>query len=165
MIPGKANEFLLNWTLKNTSAKTILVQEGVWVAACEASNTTCTIDGREIKRIHLHDETNYVNTLETAFCAMEEMKKLDEKKAILVAHDLQLQRVAWDFERVSQEMCPDCTFVIPNMLNTPYPTDSVHWHTRNEFIYKIVELIGSRTRDFLSLIPIDCKAPLNIECE
>jgi hypothetical protein len=86
---------------------------------------------------------------------------MGKKKALLVAHDLQLQRLAWDFERISQAMCPDCTFVIPEIHDTPYPANSVHWQTRNEFVYKIVEVLIARPRDFLSPIPTECKAPLN----
>jgi Fic family protein len=33
--PGESNQFLLQWTLDHASADTLLVQEGVWAAACE----------------------------------------------------------------------------------------------------------------------------------
>jgi hypothetical protein len=160
MRPGETNQFLLDWTIKNKSlqVKTILVQEGIWVANDAGTLRKLGIDRR---RIHRHDPEIYVNTLDTAFCAIQQLQQLDKKKAMLVAHDLQLQRVAWDFERVSQEMCPECTFVIPNVPDTPYPANSVHYQTRNEFIYKIAELLISRPRDFFSPIPTECKAPLN----
>lgn len=160
MRPGAANQFLLDWTIENQSSqvKTILVQEGVWVAG--GAGTLKGL-GINIKRIHQHDPEIYVNTLDTAFCAIQQLQQLGKKKAMLVAHDLQLQRVAWDFEHVSQELCPECIFVIPNIPDTPYPANSVHYQTRNEFIYKIAELLISRPRDFFSPIPTECKAPLN----
>lgn len=164
MEAGEANEFLLNWVINKTNATTILVQEGVWVAACNESDTTCLVSGREIKRIHLHDENVYVNTFDAAFCALENMEVLDKKKAILVAHDLQLKRVARDFEIVKQARkgWQDFIFVIPKIPDTPYLDDPPNnqKHTRNEFYYRIVELICSRPRDFKSEIPTKCKAPL-----
>jgi uncharacterized SAM-binding protein YcdF (DUF218 family) len=164
MRPGEANQFLLDWTIENKSSqvKTILVQEGIWVASDAG---TLEKLGITRKRIHQHDPEIYVNTLDTAFCAIQQLQQLGKKKAMLVAHDLQLQRVAWDFERVSQEMHPECTFVIPNIPDTPYPANSVHYQTRNECIYKIAELFISRPKDFFSPIPIECKAPLNSKYE
>lgn len=156
--PGKANEFLWDWVIENQASQmeTVLVQEGTWATIDEGE-----FDKLDIKRIHQHDPKIYVNTLDTAFCAIRQLQRLGKKKVMLVAHDLQLQRVAWDFERARQEMCLDCELVIPNLPDTPYPVNSVHFHTRNEFIYKIIELLISRPRDFLSPVPNQCKAPLN----
>ncbi len=161
MQAGKANRFLLDWVIDNTSATTIFVQEGVWIAACGMSPDQCTYSGRELKRIHLHDEKIYVNTLDTAFCAMEQMARIHKSKAALVAHDLQLQRAAWDVERVKRRSdWHSFIFVIPEIPDTPCPANSVHWQTRNQFIYKVVELLISRPRDFLTPVPGRCKAPL-----
>jgi len=161
MQAGDANRFLLDWVIDNTSATTIFVQEGVWVAACGVSADRCTYSGRELKRIHFHDENIYVNTLDTAFCAMEQMAKFDKSKAVLVTHDLQLQRATWDIERVKQRSdWQSFTFVIPEIPDTPYPANSVQWQTRNQFIYKVVELLISRPRDFLTPVPDKCEAPL-----
>jgi hypothetical protein len=92
MRPGETNQFLLDWTIKNRSlqVKTILVQEGIWVASDAGTLRKLGIDRR---RIHRHDPEIYVNTLDTAFCAIQQLQQLDKKKAMLVAHDLQLQRV------------------------------------------------------------------------
>jgi uncharacterized SAM-binding protein YcdF (DUF218 family) len=161
MQAGEANKFLLDWVVNNTAANTIFVQEGVWVAACPTSATHCTYKGRELRRIHQHDDKAYLNTLDSAFCAIEQMATFNKNKAILVTHDLQLQRAAWDFERVKQK--PDWlnfTFVVPEIPDTPYPTNSIHWQTQNQFIYKTVELLISRPRDYFSSVPNHCKAPL-----
>lgn len=163
MKPGAANEFLLNWVLENhPEVQTILVQEGVWTVVCETGAATCEIDGVELLRIHRHDPNLDVNTLDTAACAIERMNALREKKAILVAHDLQLWRVAADFERARQSLCSDCEFIIPNVPDTPYPTQSVQWRTRNERVYRFVEILA-RFRDsklFTRETPDQCIAPL-----
>jgi hypothetical protein len=159
MKPGAANRALLKWVVDNrsTQVRVILVQEGGWVATDRGTMRQLGID---VRRIHQHDPHIYVNTLDTAYCVMQELRRLDKNKALLIAHDLQLGRVALDFERVSKKICPDCTFVIPDIHSMPYPANSVHWHTRNEFVYKIVEVLVARPRDFLSPIPTECKAPL-----
>lgn len=164
MEAGEANEFLLNWVINKTGAETFLVQEGVWAAACNESDTNCSASGIEIKRIHLHDENVYVNTLDAAFCALENMEELDKKKAILVAHDLQLKRAVCDFEKVkpTRKGWQDFIFVIPKIPDTPYLDDPPNnqKHTRSEFCYRIRELMISRPWDFKSEIPTKCKAPL-----
>ncbi len=160
MKPGRANQALLDWTLDNKASqlRLLLLQEGVWVASDE---TLLGKLGIERARIHRHDPALYVNTLDTAYCAIRQLQAHGKTKAILVAHNLQLQRVAWDFDRVSAQICPDCTFVIPDLQAMPYTPDSVHWQTRNEFFYKITEVLVARPRDLLSSIPTECKAPLD----
>jgi hypothetical protein len=162
MKPGDANKRLLEWTMDHTEARTLLVQEGVWVAACESSEKECTKSGRKLMRIHRHDPTVYLNTLDTAFCAMQELEKLGEKEAVLVTHDLQLKRAAWDFGTVKQSRrsWQDIRFVIPEMPDMPYPKASIHWHTRSEWVWRIIELLVARPRDFLGPIPDECKAPM-----
>ena len=158
--PGEANLFLWKWIAHNKPLhlSTILVQEGVWVATDEETLKNL---GIEKMRMHQHNPHIYVDTLNATFCALQQIQKLDKKKILLVAHDLQLQRVAWDFERIGHVTCPDCVFVIPEIYNVPYPTNSIHFQTRNEFIYKIAELLIARPRDFLSQIPTKCNAPIN----
>jgi hypothetical protein len=163
MKPGAANEFLLGWVLETyPEVRTILVQEGTWAAACETSAETCKIGNVELLRIHRHDPTLDVNTFQTAVCAIQRMNELGKKRAILVAHDLQLWRTEKVFERVKQRLCGDCEFVIPDVPDTPYPARSYQRRTRNEFIYRIVEVLA-RLRDSRLVtreIPDECLAPL-----
>jgi hypothetical protein len=161
MKPGKANRELLDWTMAHTQASIILVQEGVWVAACDGDAETCSKAGRQIRRIHRHCPETYLNTLDTACCALQVMERLGKKEAVLVTHDVQLRRAVWDFERVkrSREAWQDVRFVVPDMPDIAYPADSVHLQTRSEWIWRIVELLVSRPRDFLSTIPDTCKVP------
>ena len=162
MEPGLANVELLDWTIANTGAMTIFVQEGVWVAACDSCERECVQADRQIKRMHEHCRKVYLNTFETAFCALQEMEKLDAREVVLVAHDLQLERAAWDFEAVKQarEECRDFTFIIPEMPAVSFVENSVHRHTRNEKVWRLVELLVSRPRDFFSPMPSECKTPL-----
>ena len=166
MKPGAANEFLLDLVLENfPEVRTILVQEGIWAAACETSAETCRVGNVELLRIHRHDPNLDVNTFQTAVCAVKRMNELGKKRAILVAHDLQLWRTEKVFERVKQKLCADCEFVIPDVPDTPYPVRSVQWRTRNEFIYRFVEVLA-RVRDskfVTSEIPDECIAPLEEE--
>jgi hypothetical protein len=154
MTPGAANQFLLDWLLTNhPKVTTLLVQEGVRVAM-----TPRLLDDKQVYRIHRHDPAIYVDTLDTAFCAWQRVQQLHQKTVLLVAHDRQLQRAVWDFERVRQVVCPHCAITVATIPDTPYPTASVHWQTRNEFFYTLVELLYLRPRDWLRAIPTHCKA-------
>lgn len=156
MRPGAANQFLVQWLLENQPQITsLLVQEGIHSAL-----TPAILTEKEVQRIHRHDPAIYVDTLDTAFCALHELQTIGKQRVLLVAHDMQLQRAAWDFARLQQTICPQCTVMTAAIPDTAYPTHSVHWQTRNEFIYKLVELLLLRPRDFLRATPTDCKAPL-----
>ena len=156
MQPGAANQFLVDWLVSTQpQVTTMLVQEGIHSAITPELLVT-----KAVQRIHRHDKAIYVDTLDTAFCALQGLQKLGEHSVLLVAHDLQLQRAVWDFARVRDAACAQCTVVIAAVPDTPYPTNSVHFQTRNEFIYKLVELLLLRPRDFLRATPISCKAPL-----
>lgn len=156
MRPGAANQFLVEWVTRNHPEVTkLLVQEGV-----RSAMTPQIIDAKQVERIHRHDPAIYVDTLDTAFCALHKLQALHQQTVLLVAHDLQLQRAVWDFQRVLQAACVHCTIVAAAMPDTPYPAASVHFQTRNEFIYKVVELLLLRPRDFLRATPTVCKAPV-----
>lgn len=156
MRPGAANQFLVKWLVETQpQVKTVFVQEGV-----RSAITPELFAEKEFRRIHRHDKAIYVDTLDTAFCALHELKKAGVSNVLLVAHDLQLQRAVWDFARVNQAACAHCTIVTAAMPDTPYPINSVHFQTRNEFVYTLVELLLLRPRDFLRATPTTCKAPL-----
>lgn len=162
MKPGPANEHLLRWAFENTNAATFLVQEGVWIAACDSSAQLCEVSGRQLRRIHTHSEAQYLNTLETAYCALGAMQELGKEKAVLVTHPSQLQRTLWDFEAVkgAREQWAGFRFIVPNMPDIPYVPGSVHCHTRAQWIWQVVEMLVARPRDYVSPIPTECKAPL-----
>lgn len=156
MQPGPANQALVDWVLNNQpQITTLLVQEGVLVAL-----TPEQLRNKTVRRIHRHDPAIYVDTLDATFCAVRQLQALNQSTVLLVAHDLQLQRAAWDFARVQRQLCPTCTLVIPDLPATPYPANSVQFQTRSAFIYKILELLYLRPRDLLRAMPTTCKAPL-----
>lgn len=156
MQPGAANQFLVNWLVATQpQVKTLFVQEGI-----RSAITPTLFAQKDVRRIHRHDKAIYVDTLDTAFCALQGLQKLGVHTVLLVAHDLQLQRAVWDFARVRQAACAQCTVLTAAMPDVPYPMNSVHFQTRNEFIYKLVELLLLRPRDYLRATPTSCKAPL-----
>jgi hypothetical protein len=161
MQPGAANEELLNWAIENTSAETILVQEGVWVVACAQTDKRCYKSGRELVRIHRHSSI-YMNTLDTAFCAMEVLERRGEKKVILVAHPLQLQRAYWDVVTVMDSR-PEWAFfqiVVPELPDISFVPGSVHFQTQAKWKWSLVEVLLSRPRDYFSPAPAHCKDPV-----
>ena len=155
MIPGETNSFLLTWTIEHTSAKTLFVQEGVWTAACRETDTTCNVSGRELRRIHLDTKTIDVNTLEACFCALQQMERHQKNRAVVIAHPMQLQRVIWDLEKVKGE---NYQFIVPEISDTPFPSHSVQWRTRNRFFYTASEVFA-RIRDYFTGIPSECRVP------
>jgi len=185
MKPGKSNEFLLEWTLNNTQAGTILVQEGVWAAVekdfpisknilkkssepkGENIYRTGKNDnqkekwGRRFFRIHRDDKEVYVNTLQASYCAIQLLEDLGKTKAIIIAHDLQLERAVWDFQKIksSKPNWKSFEFFYPKIPDTPFPENSAQLHTRSSFFYKLVELFISRVRDYLSSAPEACILP------
>lgn len=158
---GRSNEFLLQWTLEHTRADTLLVQEGV-LEAYISSDTRRKAPGKKLLRIHRHIEGIDMNTFRTAYCALEQMDALGKRQAVLVAHDLQLQRAAWIFEKLklARPNGADLSFVVPEIPPTPFPADSDQLRTRWKLLYIFCELFGSRLRDYLSTAPTACLAPL-----
>jgi uncharacterized SAM-binding protein YcdF (DUF218 family) len=158
---GRSNEFLLRWALEHTQAHTFLVQEGV-LAAYAAVQSQQGTSGKKMERIHRHIEGIDMNTFQTAYCALERMDSMGKRQAVLVAHDLQLQRAAWIFEKLKTAK-PDwegLRFVVPEIPPTPFPTDSDQLRTRWKPLYIFCELFGSRLRDHMSSAPESCRAPL-----
>lgn len=158
---GKSNAFLMQWALEHTHADTLLVQEG-GLAAYNQINVQGEVKGKKSFRIHRHIDDIDLNTFQTAYCALEKMEQLGKRKAVLVAHDLQLQRVAWIFKKLtpSRADAAEYKFIVPHIPPTPFPADSDQLRTRSKLLYIFCELFGSRLRDYLSPMPDTCLAPL-----
>ncbi len=152
LLAGKANRFLLDWAMKNTGAKTLLVQEGIRLAAMEMEAGSGKPLGRELVLIHPHSERNYVDTLEAVHLALKKMSELGRSRAVLVAHELQLQRAFWDLCKVrkARREWKDIEIIKPHVPKTPFPGNSLHWHTRGSLRYKLAELFWSRPRDYFA---------------
>ncbi|MBN1580657.1 MAG: hypothetical protein JXA89_08125 [Anaerolineae bacterium] len=144
--PGKANEFLFAWFMKHycSEIKTILVQDGIWAAV-----DIVKLEKEEIEliRIHPHVTRTYMDTVDTAWRIKTHLERLGNHKALVIAHDLQLERATW----ILSQVCPECTFIVPDIPDTPYPERPIDFHTSGELIYKVVELLVSRPRDFIRL--------------
>lgn len=149
---GRANRFLYGWALKNTAARTLLVQEGIRLAAMEIERETGQPAGRQLVMIHPHDEKRYIDTLEACGLALARMTELGRSRAVLVAHDLQLRRAYWDILKARRARAEwrRIEVIVPRIPKTPFPGDSRHWHTRGRLRYKFVELFWSRPRDYLA---------------
>ncbi len=165
LLPGASNEFLLKWTLENTAATTLLVQEGVWVAAPgDETGRPCLPGGKRMIRMHRHEEGLDVKTFEAAVCALGKMVELEKTSALLVAHDFQLQRTAWIFERLKQSR-PEWRhfrFTVPQMPPVPFPENSAQCRTRYRWFYKGVELFVSRFLAFALPADSECDAYVEI---
>ncbi|MBN2370612.1 MAG: hypothetical protein JXO72_08995 [Vicinamibacteria bacterium] len=168
MLPGATNVKLLDWTLKKTDARTLIVQEGVWTACCSSKDRECHIGGRTLERMHAHTN-EYVNTLDAAFCAMEVLNRLGRKRAILVAHPLQLARAAGNFDLVNRErFAGRYSFIVPEIAiktardpdGIPFAPRSAHVQTRYAFLWRVAEIFLSRPRDHFSRMPDRCKVAL-----
>jgi hypothetical protein len=169
MRPGPANVELLAY-VRNAmpNVRTILVQEGVWVAvpgapqAPQGPNVLRVADvvagkeiARNIVRFHRHDPKRYLNTLEAIYCAS---RVLDPHQVtVLVSHELQLKRAAWDLRKV----CSKCQVVIPPIHGISFVPAGTHLQARSKALYKLIELFLSRPRDYFARPPVS--SPLSLE--
>jgi hypothetical protein len=163
--PERANIFLLQWTLDHTGADIILAQEGVM----DAADFVKTSRSVTIYSIHKHDPKKYVNTMETAYCALSTLQHLNltgRPQVVLIAHDLQLKRSEWDFTRIQQRNpeWENIELIIPKIPDTPYPAHPApgQWHTGGQFRYKLGELFWARPRDYVTGVPTALRAPLDL---
>lgn len=148
MLPGAANSFLLDHVLtEHPQVDTVFVQEGIWVDQCDHEELTCTVDDVRLLRIDWHDERFDLNTLEISACVLERMELFQLDTAIVVAHDMQLERAAGTLQRVQRGgLCPECTLLIDNVPDTPYPEESAQLRTRSESVWRFIDL-AARVRD------------------
>ncbi len=165
---GASNRALLDWTVTNTDAPTILVQEGVWLAACESAVESCEFAGRKLVRMHRDDPKIRVDTFEAACCAGDRLQAMSARKVVVVAHHLQLAQAAWDLQKVLSRRGLAVELVIPELPPTPFPGSWRQWQTASPYIYKLIALVVARPRDFLRYlfqrIPATCPAPCGATC-
>ncbi len=163
MIAGQANSFLLDWSLANyPNIKLMFVQEGIWLDQCQASQNQCFINDVRLRRIDKHNDSLDLRTMDIAVCSIKRMQAFNIKKAVLVAHDAQLWRTQNNIERAKKPLCPDCSFVVANVPDTPYPNNSEQWRNRFEWTYRLIDL-AARVRYHSWLyqsIPENCLSPM-----
>ncbi len=163
MIAGSSNNFLLDWSLATyPNIKLMFVQEGVWLAQCKASQSDCFINDVRLRRIDKHNDALDLKTMDIAVCSIRRMQTFNVNKAVLVAHDAQLWRTQNNMNRAKNKLCPDCSFVVANVPDTPYPNNSEQWRNRFEWTYRLIDL-AARVRYqplIYRNIPDDCLSPM-----
>ncbi len=161
ILPGPANKALLDWVVEHTVADTLIVQEGVWAAACDTAATECEYQGHRLVRMHPHDPNHYVNTLDASVYALDQLSLLNRKRTLVVAHDLQLARALMAMRRVAAAL-PAATrteLVAPDLPPIPFVPGGAHLQTSHAWLYKPIELLVARPRDALWPVPRTCGSP------
>ncbi len=148
MTPEASNRFLYELSKKQTNAKFLIVQEGVYVATLEDS---ISIRSHSIKLVSMHplNLKEDINTFEAAKYAIMQMEKLGQTQAVVYAQNLQQKRALADLKRIaaSNSAWKNFTFISPFIPNTPFPSHSAQWRTRYKVVYRAIELYYSRVRD------------------
>jgi uncharacterized SAM-binding protein YcdF (DUF218 family) len=152
ILAGKANDSIMKWVKENTNAKFIIAQKACILSEYINPNA-------QIIEMHAYS-SKYVNTLEASTFALQKLDSLSEYKIIqnnivvVVAHDFHLKRAAWIMNKLSKYRTHKTKyqFIIPNMPQIPFPSNSVQMHTRNKYIYTLIELYISRPRDYFKII-------------
>ena len=132
---GRSNRALALWLLEhNPARKPTVVQQGVYLALEELNATGDWV-------IRLSDRPGvYVDTMGAAFQTETVLHLKGLKRPVLVAHDLQLQRMVWSFEAVGVT-----DFVVPDLPPTPFDPESVqHSGTKYESAWVRRELLVAR---------------------
>jgi len=147
---GEANDSIMKWLSKNSNANYIIAQKG-----CAISKYINA--GTNVIEMHPHSECVYVNTFEASEFALNKLDSLykageiQNKKVLVVAHDLQLERAFWILKKMSEKRknIVPYGFIVPKMPPIPFSANSSQIHTRCSFLYTAIELFVSRPRDYI----------------
>lgn len=147
-VAGESNRALARWLSEhNVGRKPAVVQEGVYLGLkeLEAACPGLAVDAWVLRLPH--DPRVYVDTYAAAVQARGILAARGWVRPVLVAHDLQLQRLAWTFDELGVGEKP----IIPELPPTPFDSSSAqHWGTRSRRGWLIWELFFARP---LSLRP------------
>jgi hypothetical protein len=140
--PGASNAAIARWTIQNNvERKPTIVQEGVYLALqeMERSQPDLGVDAWVIRLPH-HPNV-YVNTYKATLQCWAIMQALGYHRPALVSHDLQLQRMVWNFERIGWAD----QVIVPSMPSIPFDSNSIqHWGTRSRRNWVVWELFFAR---------------------
>lgn len=149
IVPGEANVKLNDWIKENISKKYIVAQYGnILAQKLDSSNNSFIL-------IHENNPQKYVNSYQAAEYALLKIDSLYSlglisNNIVLVAHDMQMQRVLWIFQKLAENNSKwqKYNFIVPKIPKIPFYCSSSQLHTKSRFVYNCVELFISRPRDF-----------------
>jgi hypothetical protein len=149
---GISNDSIMKWVTENTNSKFIIAQKGCELSGYQNPNS-------QVVEMHPHGN-KYVNTFEAAKFAMQKLDSLKNNKLIsnsvvvLVAHNYQLERTAWIVDKLSEtkDHKSNYQFIIPKITQIPFSSNSSQIHTKNKYLYMLVEMFISRPRDYFGTI-------------
>jgi|GEM_PF-2252771 len=151
VLPGTSNIELQTWINNNIFNKILIGQYGNLLSQKINPGSNSFI------LMHEHDPNKYVNTSEAARFALNKLDSLYKlgkinKDIVVVAHDMQLQRVIWNLNKLQKKNkeWQSYNFIIPKIPKIPFSISSAQWHTKGRFIYNLVELFYSRPRDYFA---------------
>jgi hypothetical protein len=139
--PGLANEHLAHWLTEHAgSFALILAQEAILKALVEEPfHDGITLKGTPVYRMHAHDGSQPVRTLEALCCALHRLRDQSPTVLVVVAHGHHAPRVCADLRTLSALPVVDA-----GLRDVPYRNQSallpVAWATR--------ELAGAQPLDF-----------------
>ncbi len=152
MLPGAANNFMVDWLIKNRpDIKTVLAQEGAGAEFEQRRSKGKLPGGLKVINLHEHKPGVYVNSLDVAEMTVPIMHSEGIHRILVIAHHLQLKRAAWDVAQLMRKMDLEGEILIPDLPDIPFPLDSSQWHSSRNWRYKLVELLLSRPRDYRRL--------------
>jgi hypothetical protein len=148
MTPEASNEFLYRLAREQSDMKYLIMQEGVYIAAINDS-VSIRNAGIELIRMHPIDLKKDVNTFEASEYAIRQMAMVNQKKAIVYAHSMQIRRAIADLNKIAKSIpgYADFEFIEPDVPSTPFPANTAQKRTGSKVIYRFIELYGSRLRD------------------
>lgn len=151
VLPGTANTELHKWINNNIHNKIVIGQYGNLLA--QETNPSSNL----FILMHGHDPKRHVNTYQAAIFAfnkLDSLYKLGEinRDIIVIAHDMQLQRVIWDLNKLQRKNKEWQLYnlIVPDVPKIPFSIKSTQRHTKGRFIYNLVELFYSRPRDYFT---------------
>lgn len=144
--PGESNIAIAHWIVANNPKhRPTIVQAGVYLALEELSKAQpgLIVDAWVIQLPH--HRADYVDTRGATLQSWAVMQREQVGTPVLVSHDLQLQRVAWEFENIGLgERC-----VVPDMPQLPFDRGSAQLWTRDKLLWKTKEALISYPMTFL----------------
>jgi hypothetical protein len=139
---GASNEALADWLLANNPRrKPTIVQEGVYLAllAREKLDRKLKLSAWVLRLPH--DDGVSVDTAGATLQCWALAAARGLSRPVVVAHDLQQQRMAWLFDRIYTSD----RVVIPELPAIPFdPASTQHWGTRSRPNWVLWELLLAR---------------------